>query len=138
MTMRLIAEIERGDFGEICDPAVIEQVRPIIRTAIKRGALDPEYASYDKKWRGSSLNYDIYDVGKKPLTILLQRRETTGDKYGFHPIKEYLLLKRVMGGKLVVEECPAKDQVVKLAKRVGDKPGEVLANVARIAARRAA
>lgn len=107
-----------------------------MRRAIDKGLLDREYASFDRKWRGSARNYDIYDIVKRPATLLLQMRETEGDKYGFHPKKTYLVLRRGVGGRLTVEDCPASDQVVKVAKRLGNRPGAVLKDIERIAARR--
>lgn len=128
--------IERGHFGEISDRDLLKPFVAILHKAIGKGLLDAEYVDFDAKRRGSALNYDIYDVVKRPATLLLQRRETEGDKYGLHPQKTYLVLRRGVGGRLTVQYCPAPDQVVKVAKRIGNRPGAVLKDIARIVARR--
>jgi hypothetical protein len=102
----------RGRFGELTGPReVLDAASAIVALAVKTGKLDAPYIAFDKKGRGSCLNYDAYDL--RGSTVLVQARLTLGDKYGMHPTKRYFLLRRA--GKGVVRTEVRKDLARKLA-----------------------
>jgi hypothetical protein len=106
-------QVQRNDYGAIVAPAdVLAAGRALVALAISTGKLDREHCSFDRKRRGSALNYDIYDV--RGGTALVQRRYTEGDKYGLHPTKSYFLIRRQ--GKGVVVKGAPKATARKLAQ----------------------
>jgi hypothetical protein len=119
--------VSRNTFGAIVNYtsdklAYLETAKALIADAIKSNKLGAEFVEGNAK-RGTSLNYDVYDV--KGSTALIQRRDTSWDKYGAHPIKSYYLIRRV-GRGVVVEIVENKATVNKAAKN-SDTLGEAIA-----------
>lgn len=90
----------------------------LLKKAIALDNLPSEYIDTNKKGFGDCLNYDIYDVIRG--AVLVQQRNTTIDKYGLHPQKDYYIISD--SGKKV-NLVNRKNMIVKWsrrAKKVGD------------------
>lgn len=114
----------RNHFGALSfsgkPPTNLSNGLKLLEKAISLKLLDYEYIDTDKKGFGDCLNYDIYDVARG--SVLVQRRETTIDKYGNHPQKDYFIISD--SGKTVTPVAH-KSMIVKWSKRA-KKPGDII------------
>jgi hypothetical protein len=94
--------VTRGSYGQITTASVCKFGQDIISLAVKTNKLPAPYIEKVSKKRTDCLNYDIYD--KLDNTWLIQRRDTTIDKYGAHPIKSYYIIRRCGQGVIVKNE----------------------------------
>lgn len=114
-----MSQFIRNVYGAICksDPAHLAG-RKLIALAIKTKKLDVESADFDRRGRGSALNYDIYDISKSGGTAVIQRRVTTVSKYGQSPHKDYYLIQKKGRGIIVTDLDDIKHLVVRKAKKL--------------------
>lgn len=104
---------DRDGYGAIRNDL---DTRALVVEAIRQGVIADEYCDFDRKGRGSCLNYDVYDWHKPSRTLLIQERVTTGNKHGMSPRKRYLLLSRHRGRWQLDGEAPMQTSIAKLAK----------------------
>lgn len=109
--------VTRGSYGEITTASVCKLGQDVINLAVKTNKLPAAYFDRISKKNAECLNYDIYD--KLDNTWLIQRRDTTIDKYGVHPVKSYYTIRRC-GQGVVIKNEPRKSMANLAAKNAAN------------------